>query len=324
MSNPWELMYEDFVWIFSHPYEVLIEFAFRNTILAMHFDYIKDEKTPKGEFNLLYWSNWRGLLSQIWLFFITLPIFFVYPYFAMKALERPYVRMPAPPTTDEERKIDEKEKWFFINGVMVNEDWLDENCKYLEARFGKKVIGILNSSYGLFWDVVETVLQRSFEIDTMSVRQATNYILPSLRDKKTETVRLISHSQGGVLANLVIKRLYTELSYTKEQGNMRKLSVHTFANISREFGNPDGLINCIEHYANRRDPVAIRGIINNINDKRTIGEIFINDVRNGGKGHLFNSFYSLNLDDYFSARGGDAVLLNLPGKVDHLPIKVVI
>ncbi|CAI2201451.1 13414_t:CDS:1, partial [Funneliformis geosporum] len=155
---------------------------------------------------------------------------------------------------------------------------------------------------------------RNFDVDTMSVRQATNYILPALRNKKTENVRLIAHSQGCVIASLVIKRLYTELSYTKEQENLSKLSVHTFANISREFRNPEGLINCIEHYANRLDPVSIRGVISNINDKRTIGEIFINDLRNGGKGHLFNSFYSLKLEDYWSARGGEPVLLNLPGK----------
>ncbi|CAI2188400.1 9119_t:CDS:1, partial [Funneliformis geosporum] len=85
---------------------------------------------------------------------------------AIKALEGPYVRMPAPPTTDEERKMDEKEQWFFINGV--NNDWLDEKCKYLEARFNKKVIGILNASYGLPSDVVETLHQRNFDVDTMS------------------------------------------------------------------------------------------------------------------------------------------------------------
>ncbi|CAI2174821.1 20202_t:CDS:2, partial [Funneliformis geosporum] len=257
MSNPWDLMYEDFVWIFSHPYEVLVEFGLRNTILAIRLKHVKDDKAPKSEFNLLYWSNWRGILSQIMWFLVTLPVFIFYPLLAMKALERPY---------------------------------------------------------GLLWDIVESILQRSFEIDTMSVRQATNYILPMLRDKKTENVRLIAHSQGCIIANLVVKRIYTELSYTKEQGYLSKLSVHTFANISREFRNPDGLINCIEHYANRRDPVAVRGVINNINDKRTIGEIFINDLRNGGKGHLFNSFYSLNLVDYWSARGGESVLLNLPGK----------
>ncbi|CAI2202131.1 14372_t:CDS:2, partial [Funneliformis geosporum] len=130
---------------------------------------------------------------------------------------------------------------------------------------------------------------RNFDVDTMSVRQATNYILPALRNKKTENVRLIAHSQGCVIANLVVKRLYTELSYTKEQENLSKLSVHTFA-------------------------ISIRGVISNINDKRTIGEIFINDLRNGGKGHLLNSFYSLKLEDYWSARGGEPVLLNLPGK----------
>ncbi|CAI2181387.1 9148_t:CDS:2, partial [Funneliformis geosporum] len=111
MSNPWDLLYEDIVWIFSHPYEILHEFALRNTILAIRLNHVKDEKEPKSEFNLLYLSNWRGLLLNIMWILFTLPGIFFYPLMAIKALERPY---------------------------------------------------------GLLSDVVETLHQRNFDVDTMS------------------------------------------------------------------------------------------------------------------------------------------------------------
>ncbi|RIB18654.1 hypothetical protein C2G38_1966498 [Gigaspora rosea] len=257
------------------------------------------------------------------MFIITLPIGLFYPLIALKSLKTLSDRQIRPPSL---QIGDDKtnEKWFFINGVAVDYGWLDENCKYIEKRFNKGVTGILNSSYGIFWDTMETILVRSFDIDVIAVRFATENILPVLKDEKIETVRLIAHSEGAVMANLIMRKLYIELSITNEVDFLKKLEVYTFANASREFINPNNLVRRIEHYANKRDPIAMVGVLSNIDNKQRFqGEIFVNELRNDGKGHLLNTFYNFNASDYKSLRSNSPpTLLKLPGFVDNLPIKL--
>jgi len=220
------------------------------------------------------------------------------------------IREPESDTYDEE-------KWFFINGVLTHRNWLDLNCKYLESRFGRGVTGILNRSYGVIWDFVESVIQRSFEIDTMSVRWSTHKIRQALVDENIKIVRVVAHSQGGIIAGLVLKRLYIELSVTENQDYLRKLEVYTFANASRRFINPGKLVSRIEHYANDQDPISKVGVLSEIHSEDFHGEIFINNK----KGHLFNTFYSLNKNDYKPAKGNAIpTFLELPGIVRDLPM----
>ncbi|CAG8797863.1 14002_t:CDS:1 [Gigaspora margarita] len=321
-ENPWKYLCEDFCWIFTHLYDVVVEFILRNSILAIRFSAkdIENNDAPKSELDLADPMNWISILYQITMFILTIPIALFYPLIALKTKSDQQVRPPTLQTGDEKSK----ERWFFINGVAVDYGWLDENCKYIEKRFNKGVTGILNSSYGIFWDSVETILVRSFDIDVTAVRFATENILPVLKDEKIETVRLLAHSEGTVMANLVMRKLYMELSFTNEVDFLKKLEVYTFANVSREFINPNNLVRRIEHYANKRDPVAMIGVLSNIDNKsRFQGEIFVNENRNDGKGHLLNTFYSFNASDYKSLRSNSPPsLLNLPGFVDNLPIKL--
>jgi hypothetical protein len=314
--NPWKLMKDDIFWIFSHPYEVIFEFIFRNSICAIRFEEVRNDEAT-CEINLWYWRNWIGIIQLAVWSLVTIPVAIFYPLMMLSAFEKEKIRPPRQQTKDDE-------KWFFINGVTVNEEWLDQNCKYLEERFGIGVTGILNRSYGIFWDFVEAILERSFNFETIPVHWATCNILRELRNKDVKVVRLVAHSQGTIIAYLTIRKLYMELSYTKEQECLKKLEVYTFANACRDFINPGGLVGRIEHYANKRDPVAMLGILNENAGNRIEGNVFINNVRNKGKGHLFNAFYSLNAIDYMSPEGANCVLLNLPGRVDDLPIDIKI
>jgi hypothetical protein len=307
-------MTDDFHWIFSHLYDVIVEFGLRNSIFAIRFKQVHNDE-PTGELNLLYGRNWIGVLQQVAWTFIMIPVVIFYPLLMLLALEKEIVRLPKGQT-----KV--KEKWFFINGVIGNEEWLDQNCKYLEERFGVKVTGILNRSYGIFWDLVEGILERSFNFETMPVHWATRNILNELRDEKTKVVRLVAHSQGTIIAYLTMRKLYTELCFTKEQNCLKKLEIYTFSNACRDFINPGGLVNHIEHFVNKRDPVAMLGILNEEANNRIEGELFINETMNEGKGHLFNSFYSLNANDYTSSSGATSKLLSLPGNVANLPIRI--
>ncbi|CAG8627921.1 11657_t:CDS:1 [Paraglomus brasilianum] len=321
MENPWVLLNRDFTWVlWRHLYDVVVEFGLRNSILAIRFDRLADDNEPTSELNLSYGRNWLSALYQGVITILTFPIFIFYPILMLSAFIKEVTRPASPALINSHPD----EKWFFINGVVVDKGWLNENCKYLEKRFGRGVTGILNTSYGFIWDLVETALQRSFDIQTVSVRWATYNILPALRDKNYTTVRIIAHSQGAIIANLVLQKLYIELSRAGKQDDLKKLEVYTFANASREFLNPGNLVRRIEHYANRRDPIAKFGVLDQLNNGRFQGEIFVNSYRNQGKGHLFNAFYSLDKADYKPVKNDDAIpeLLQLPGRVDNLPIQL--
>ncbi|CAB4381444.1 unnamed protein product [Rhizophagus irregularis] len=312
--NPWKLMKDDIYWVLSHPYDVIVEFLYRNSIGAMRFEKVHNDEAT-CEINLSYWKNWISIIQLAVWTLATIPLVIFYPLLMLSAFEQEKIRPPKEQTKDDE-------KWFFINGVTVNEEWLDQNCKYLEERFGIGVTGILNRSYGIFWDFVEAVLERSFNFETIPVHWATCNILRELRNENVKVVRLVAHSQGTIIAYLTVRKLFTELSYTNEQNYLNKLEVYTFANVCRDFINPNGLVGHIEHYVNKRDPVAMLGVLNETAGNRIEGNVFINDTLNEGKGHLFNSFYSLNAEDYISPEGAECKLLNRSGNVDNLPINI--
>ncbi|CAG8442571.1 14036_t:CDS:2 [Acaulospora morrowiae] len=290
MHNPWRYLNADIRCVFTNLYDVIFNFVIRNSILAIRFDVVPNPETPRKEVDLLYWRNWICVSAQFTRFVFTLPVVVLYPLMMLKSLESEFVRRPIPST----RNKYPDEKWFFINGIAGEKEWLEQNCRYLEDRFQTEVTGIFNKSYGLLWDLVESILQRSFEILTISVRLATINILPALRDKNIKTVRLIAHSQGSIITSVLIKKLYLELSYTNQQDYLGKLEIYTFSNGSREFKNPGGLIRYIEHYANSKDPVAKLGVLNPALAKNFQGNIFVNQR----SGHLFNTYYSLHSSSY--------------------------
>ncbi|CAG8462258.1 2254_t:CDS:2 [Paraglomus brasilianum] len=320
MANPWVLLSRDLKWIFvDHLRDFVVEFLLRNSIFAIRFDPVANPNEPTSELNLKYLPNWCSIIFLTVATILTLPIFVFYPLMMLKALDRESIRDPS--GTLENAHPDEK--WFFINGVLIDKQLLEQNCKYLEKRFGRGVTGIHNKSYGPFWDVIETFLQRSFNIETVSVRWAVSRIIPALKDEKVKTVRMVAHSQGGVIAGLVLTNLYIELSRSGKQDRLKKLEVYTFANAAREFVNPGRLVRRIEHYANEKDPIPMFGVLNNIGNVDFHGDIFVNRTLNNGKGHLFNTFYSFNEDDYVPVRPIDAVptLLQMPGHGGNLPIR---
>nr|CAG8592475.1 1171_t:CDS:1 [Entrophospora candida]CAG8640183.1 14423_t:CDS:1 [Entrophospora candida] len=307
-TNPWVYLSKDIKFVITHSYEIIDEFIFRNSNSIFSSFKTSYETGAKLDFH--------NIASQLYIVVTTLlsfPILFFYPLVMTKALEREYIRSS---------RLSDKynqERWFFINGICVTKYLLDQNCNHLEERFDRGVTGILNKSYGVINDIIETILQRSFEVDTISVRASVEEIIPALRNKQVNTVRLVVHSQGCVIANLVLRRLYVELSYTGEQNFLNKLEVYTFGSASREFTNPGNLIKRIEHYANDQDPIAMLGVLSEINNPRYNGEVFVNYTKNNGKGHSFIKFYSLNEYDYRTLRSdkdGIPTFLQLNGHIN--------
>jgi hypothetical protein len=58
-----------------------------------------------------------------------------------------------------------------VNGVATSNSGLQLILDYLHTKFGRKVVGIHNRTFGIWWDLVECMLQRDFLWPTLDVRE---------------------------------------------------------------------------------------------------------------------------------------------------------
>ncbi|RDW89839.1 uncharacterized protein DSM5745_01614 [Aspergillus mulundensis] len=202
------------------------------------------------------------------------------------------------------------EHWVYINGIACGQTWFQSNIDRLAYTFGRKITGVHNPSTGLVFDVIQCLIQRDFAYATQDVREAYTLLRAALLNPDYTKVVLITHSQGGIEAGLIIDWLLDELP----QGLLRKLEVYTFGNAANHFNNPyralprtqkdnsdtilpqiqqpnentDKTILHIEHYANARDFVSLWGVLNFSNiPNRFMGHVFVRE----GSGHMFNQHY---------------------------------
>jgi hypothetical protein len=310
MDNPWFNFFIDFKWVITNPI-LIFRFLYENSILAISFNNLQEIDHINGNLAELYFFNLQNWFEVIKQFFLTIIILLFPPlYFLLRILQSIYYKnnFNMSNNLNNNNVIS-----FFINGICVNSYWENQNCERIIRRLGQEHIGILtpisNPSYGIIADIFESITQRSFKVNTTSVCVATNVIEQALRNSKSnDIIRFISHSQGTIIANLVIQKLYYNLSLTGNKYLLNRLHVHTFACASKNFINPEKLLGCLEHYVNINDPVAILGILNTFPEipKNYNGNIFINF---NGSGHLFNRYYSLKRNNYTSITNRTPILL---------------
>ena len=91
-----------------------------------------------------------------------------------------------------------------------------------------------NRSFGIPFDLIECLIQRSFSYHTSDVRVATASISLALEDASISKVVVLAHSQGGLILSLVLDRLYTILP----SGLFAKLEIYTMGSAANFFHNP--------------------------------------------------------------------------------------
>ena len=215
--------------------------------------------------------------------------------------------------TKEEAARHPAERWIFLNGIQCGHHALQENVNRLSLLFGRSILGIHNTTYGLTTDLLECLIQRDLSYNTLSVRIAYDHIKAALASPEAKRVILIAHSQGGIVASLVLDGLFTDVPLSE----LSKLEVYTFGSAANHFNNPfkrssssqndsnripitntgngqelrDRYIEHIEHYCNSKDMVTRWGVLHSasaIQSNRFSGSIF---VREGGTGHMLNQHY---------------------------------
>lgn len=166
------------------------------------------------------------------------------------------------PSADYYPRAQNGEAWFFINGIATTRSGLLLNLHRFEQLFQRPVIGILNRSMGTILDLLECVIQRDVSQFTRDVRHGYVELRAALEARNTDKVVLMAHSQGCIIASLIIDLLLATVS----RDRLDKLEVYTFASASNHFSNPLNVlgkptIRHVEHYANSLDPVAQFGVL---------------------------------------------------------------
>ena len=143
---------------------------------------------------------------------------------------------------------------------------------------------------GIVFDILQCIIQRDFGYSTNEIRDAYSYAKSSLIDSRHEKVILIVHSQGGIIASLMVDWFLAELP----RDALYKLEIYTFASAANHFNNPNfsmrthggaagkddsdpctKAIRYIEHYANSDDFVSRWGVLNfSTVENRFMGEYY--------------------------------------------------
>ncbi|KFX95498.1 hypothetical protein V490_03827 [Pseudogymnoascus sp. VKM F-3557] len=164
------------------------------------------------------------------------------------------------------------EEWIFINGVAVGRHWMQANIDRLSLTFQRPVRGAHNRTAGILFDVIQCLIERTFDYCTTDVRICYE-VLKLAMSSPVNKVVLILHSQGGIQGGLIVDWLLEQLSQEK----LSKLEIYTFGCAANHFNNPRvsakptakhptaSAISYIEHYANEQDFVARWGILHSIN-----------------------------------------------------------
>ncbi|KAK5104435.1 hypothetical protein LTS08_002324 [Lithohypha guttulata] len=215
---------------------------------------------------------------------------------------------------DQSWKKHDDERWIFVNGVAAGSHWMQSNLDRLALTFRRPVHGIHNKTRGIIFDVIETIIQRTFGYATPDIREVYADVVKVIEDERDKTARykkivLILHSQGAVEGGLVLDWLFAAVS----RELLQKLEVYTFGSAANHFNSPefeDGtrVIQHIEHYANLGDYVGLFGILHfrplplkahhqpgQVQEKivnRYVGRLFAR----AGSGHQMNGNY---LDNFF-------------------------
>jgi hypothetical protein len=167
-----------------------------------------------------------------------------------------------------------KDHWFYINGIMTTKEISTVNQLALNKIFDVDVSLLYNPTHGFFSDLWECVRERTFN----EYADITKQLYQSIEDsiKQGNKIKLIGHSQGGVIISNILKML-------KESGKKYpNIEIYTFASAADEDIEVPGVYQ--EHFVNENDFVSRVGMLHFNHSSNMY-------VVKNGNGHLLNRDY---------------------------------
>jgi len=223
-----------------------------------------------------------------------------------------------------------QEKWFFINGILTNDDVAQLNAAFLSDLFHRPVTLIQNSTCGIVQDLTECALGKQWKRTTEAVKKAFPAIHAALKSEKDKVV-IIAHSQGTIIASVVLQllevitqpahpevvafaapRRYAEpiFIFPEEynldpkdfapltEGELAKLEIYCFANCANtlKYLQPDRAVPWIESFGNEFDIVARLGMLAPRSQDWHIEIDGPRYVHPRAWGHFLNTHYLVDLE----------------------------
>ena len=100
-----------------------------------------------------------------------------------------------------------EEAWFLINGIMTNDAVAQLNAALLAELFHRPITLIQNSTSSLLTDLFQCALDKEGWRITEPVTKALPAIYDALKDDQKERVVVVAHSQGTIIAAVVLRLL---------------------------------------------------------------------------------------------------------------------
>ncbi|WVW85150.1 hypothetical protein I302_107188 [Kwoniella bestiolae CBS 10118] len=156
---------------------------------------------------------------------------------------------------------DDKEVWLLVNGIGTSKSGLQLILDTLYKQFGRRVIGVHNRTFGIWFDFVECMLQRDLLWNTTDTREGYNIISRHVADPTKEKIVLMAHSQGGIIMSSWADQLLSDFSHEQ----LKKVEIYTFASAANHFSIPETdtgpAFGCVEHFVNELDYVSDIGLL---------------------------------------------------------------
>jgi hypothetical protein len=221
------------------------------------------------------------------------------------------------------------EQWFFINGILTNEDVARMNAAYLGDLFHRPISILYNATDGPVIDLLECASEKLGARDA-DVDMAFHPLLKAIADPTKQRVVLIAHSQGTLITAVVLRLIKEVYSHTVsgqrgvlsdndrdairrkakaagltvhadrlepvDEANLATFEVYCFANCATDMCYIHNELPRIESFGNEHDLVARLGML--APDARRVhihiaGPCF---RHRGAWGHLLNAHYLIDID----------------------------
>ena len=222
-----------------------------------------------------------------------------------------------------------REKWFFVNGIMTDDNMAQINAAYLAFLFHRPITLIQNSTDAILVDLIQCALGKKWHHPTEPVKVAFPAIYDALTDPDKEKVVVVCHSQGTIIMADVLRLLKSitrkpavvpseraatrfaapEFVYPEDapldltdfapldESQLAKLEIYAFATCAdrmtyhRAPGPGQRPIPWIEHFGNENDLVARLGMLAPQAEDHAIQIDGPRYEHPGAWGHLLNAHY---------------------------------
>lgn len=164
----------------------------------------------------------------------------------------------------------------------------------LSKLFSRSITAICMPTYGVLFDCLLMLIQRSFPFSTLASRILYSNLRRDLLDARIHRVVVLAHNIGSIPLSHALARLHADVPTDK----MSKLEVYTFGSAAAEFLSPLGEHKReqplhsdfvterkgphLEHFAHSNDPFAHIGVLHSVKEHlvgRFCGGVFLMDCR---------------------------------------------